>query len=196
MSARAVVVAHRAAMVAEGIAAALGRYSEIVPIAVATNARDGEAHGRRAHAVALDNEMPGAEQAAASLRRHGVRVVLLDDEADPEADDTRVSTHAPVSVLASALVPETGVARRGARGMTARERDVLALVARGLAGKQVARILGISPKTVEHYKARIYAKLGVRSQAAAVRLVMAEGIDERPALAVVGAGGSRGPVRA
>jgi DNA-binding CsgD family transcriptional regulator len=44
-------------------------------------------------------------------------------------------------------------------------------------GKQVARHLGISPKTVEQHKTRIFAKLGVPNQAAAVRMVVAAGLD-------------------
>ena len=47
---------------------------------------------------------------------------------------------------------------------------MLRLVAQGLAGKQVAKSLGVSPKTVERHKTRIYAKLGVPNQAAAARL--------------------------
>jgi DNA-binding NarL/FixJ family response regulator len=83
----------------------------------------------------------------------------------------RDSTRSPVSVLAAALVPGygSGHTKDGrARSLTPRERDVLTLVARGLAGKQVARHLGISPKTVEQHKTRIFAKLGVPNQAAAV----------------------------
>ena len=51
-----------------------------------------------------------------------------------------------------------------------RERQILSLVTDGLAGKQVARVLGISPKTVERHKTRIYSKLGVPNQAAAAGL--------------------------
>jgi len=51
---------------------------------------------------------------------------------------------------------------------------VLNLVARGLSGKQIARQLGISPKTVEHHKTRAFAKLGVPNQAAAVAALMEE----------------------
>ena len=45
-----------------------------------------------------------------------------------------------------------------------------------MSGKQVARHLGISPKTVEHHKTRIFAKLGVPNQTAAVTLAMAGGL--------------------
>jgi DNA-binding CsgD family transcriptional regulator len=43
-----------------------------------------------------------------------------------------------------------------------------------MAAKQVARHLGISPKTVERHKGHIFAKLGVSNQAAAVHVGMAE----------------------
>ena len=46
--------------------------------------------------------------------------------------------------------------------------------AKGMAGKQIARALGISPKTVEQHKTRMFRKLDVPNQAAAVAL-MGEG---------------------
>ena len=51
--------------------------------------------------------------------------------------------------------------------LTEREQEILRLIAKGRSGKQVARQLGISPKTVERHKTRIFAKLGVPNQAAA-----------------------------
>jgi DNA-binding NarL/FixJ family response regulator len=166
MIARAVVVAHREIMVAEGISAALGRYPGIVPLATATTASEAERLGTRAQAVAIDPALPGAEGVARRLRRSGVRVVFLGDARDDEG--VRVPTSSPVAALAAALVPETRRARSTRGGLTAREGEILRLVAKGLLGKQVATQLGISPKTVERHKTRIFAKLGVPNQAAAV----------------------------
>jgi DNA-binding NarL/FixJ family response regulator len=170
MTPRSVVIAHRAAMVAEGIAAALARYPSIVPIAVATNAADGERAGERADAIALDLYLDGVEATALRLQRKGVRVVFLgeDGSLSDEGEQVRVSTRSSVASLASALVPGAPE-RRPTRQLTKREREILSLVAQGMPGKQVARNLGISPKTVEQHKTRIYAKLGVRNQTAAVR---------------------------
>jgi RNA polymerase sigma factor (sigma-70 family) len=59
--------------------------------------------------------------------------------------------------------------------LTLREREVLQLAARGLHAKEIARDLGISPRTVEVHKARIMAKLGARNVAELVRLAVATG---------------------
>lgn len=166
MMPRTVVVAHRETMVAEGISAALGRYPGIVPVGATTVARDAERLGSRADAVAIDPQLPGARGVARRLRREGVRVVLL-GHANGEDEEVRVSTAAPVSALAAALAPEVRSVPPTSEGLTRREREVLRLVAKGLPGKRVARELGISPKTVERHKTRIFAKLGVPNQAAA-----------------------------
>ncbi len=67
--------------------------------------------------------------------------------------------------------------RRGTSGdrtadLTAREREVLGAVSDGLSTKAVAHHLGISVKTVENHKTRIFDKLGVRSQAEAVAVAL------------------------
>jgi FixJ family two-component response regulator len=64
-----------------------------------------------------------------------------------------------------------GTAERLAR-LTAREREVLALVAEGRHNREIAVALGISPRTVEVYKARMMEKLQVRRVPDLVRLVL------------------------
>jgi DNA-binding NarL/FixJ family response regulator len=53
--------------------------------------------------------------------------------------------------------------------LTAREREVLQLVAEGLANKQVALSLGISEHTVKFHLSSLYTKLGVTSRTEAIR---------------------------
>lgn len=63
----------------------------------------------------------------------------------------------------------TQVEDRVAR-LTPREREVLLLIADGLQNREIGERLGISPRTVEVYKARMMEKLHCRSLADAVRI--------------------------
>jgi DNA-binding NarL/FixJ family response regulator len=54
-------------------------------------------------------------------------------------------------------------------GLTAREVEVLRLVAQGLTDPQVAQQLVISPHTVNSHLKAIYGKLGISSRSAATR---------------------------
>ena len=54
-------------------------------------------------------------------------------------------------------------------GMTAREVEVLRLVAQGLTNEQVAERLVISPRTVNSHLTSIFSKIGVSSRGAATR---------------------------
>ena len=53
-------------------------------------------------------------------------------------------------------------------GLTARERQVLAWVARGKRNSEVAEILWLTPSTVRKHLENAYAKLGVHTRTAAV----------------------------
>lgn len=57
-------------------------------------------------------------------------------------------------------------------GLTAREREVLRLLARGLSNAQISEKLIISPRTVNTHLTAIYGKLGVNSRAAATRYAL------------------------
>jgi DNA-binding NarL/FixJ family response regulator len=57
-------------------------------------------------------------------------------------------------------------------GLTEREVDVLRLLTKGMSNRQVARKLGISPKTVGRHVENLYAKAGVSSRAAAAVFAM------------------------
>jgi DNA-binding NarL/FixJ family response regulator len=93
----------------------------------------------------------------------------------PPGDDGEggvvVPVDAPVDRLASALAPGTAPRPSRDEALSSREAQVLRLAARGMAGKQIARALGISPKTVEQHKTRAFKRLGVPNQAAAVAVI-------------------------
>jgi RNA polymerase sigma factor (sigma-70 family) len=54
--------------------------------------------------------------------------------------------------------------------LSQREREVLSLLAQGMANRSIAEQLDISPRTVEVHKARVMTKLGVSNVAELVRL--------------------------
>lgn len=56
-------------------------------------------------------------------------------------------------------------------GFTAREREILYLIARGLAAKHIARTLGISPQTARWHLKNVYQKLGVHNKMAAIAAI-------------------------
>jgi DNA-binding CsgD family transcriptional regulator len=64
-----------------------------------------------------------------------------------------------------------------ADGLTAREREILALVAEGKTNAEVARLLWISPHTVRTHLENTFDKLGVKTRAAAVAQVYASAAD-------------------
>lgn len=53
--------------------------------------------------------------------------------------------------------------------LSEREREVLALVVEGLTAKQIARAIGVSPRTVETHRANLSAKLETESLAQLIR---------------------------
>jgi DNA-binding NarL/FixJ family response regulator len=53
-------------------------------------------------------------------------------------------------------------------GLTGREAEVMGLVARGRSNREIAAALTLSEKTVKNHVSRVYAKLGVRTRAAAI----------------------------
>src|SRR5579871_6465025 len=63
----------------------------------------------------------------------------------------------------------------GMEPLTARERDVLEQIVAGASSKEAGRALGISPRTIEIYRARIMDKLGAKNAADLIRIVLSEG---------------------
>lgn len=62
------------------------------------------------------------------------------------------------------------------RLLTRREREVVVLVAQGLANKEIAARLGISRRTVEAHRDSLSRKLGIRTAAGLTRFCMKHGL--------------------
>ncbi len=83
---------------------------------------------------------------------------------------------APAILLPSTSAGTTPFRRKVAScpaGLTAREVEVLRLVAGGLTNHQIAEQLVISPRTVNTHLTSIYAKIGVSSRSAATAYAFA-----------------------
>jgi HD-GYP domain-containing protein (c-di-GMP phosphodiesterase class II) len=92
-----------------------------------------------------------------------------------EARAGRLDADAVDAVLDAAGQPRT---RRphGVADLTARETEVLVLLAGGASNRQIATRLGMAPKTAGNHIEHIYVKTGVRSRAAATFFAMQHGV--------------------
>lgn len=110
------------------------------------------------------------ERILRALDAGAVGYVLKDAEPDELHRSLRAAARgeAPIDPKAAAelLAARTGHDRSDE--LTTREREVLGLVAGGLANKQIARRLGISEKTVKGHLTQVFQTIGVtdRTQAA------------------------------
>jgi DNA-binding NarL/FixJ family response regulator len=65
-------------------------------------------------------------------------------------------------------------------GLTAREVEVLALIAEGLSNQEIARELHVSTATVKTHINNLFAKTGIKDRAQAVRYAYAKGLVRPP----------------
>ena len=99
---------------------------------------------------------------AATKLRAGVRAGRFDGDA--------------VEAVLSAAGHRVRRRREGPAGLTAREVEVLRLLAQGLSNKGIAKRLVISPKTAGNHIEHIYAKIGASSRATASLFAMQHGL--------------------
>jgi HD-GYP domain-containing protein (c-di-GMP phosphodiesterase class II) len=91
-----------------------------------------------------------------------------------EASAGRLDAEAVTAVLEAAGYVKPRLHR--VAGLTEREVEVIAMLARGLQTKQVARALGISVKTADRHVQNAYRKIGVSTRAAATLFAMKHGL--------------------
>ena len=75
-------------------------------------------------------------------------------------------------LLGAASIPrgKRASTRRNPGGLTDREVEVLAMVARGMQDAEIAKTMFLSTRTVSHHVSAILAKLGVASRREAVQI--------------------------
>jgi DNA-binding NarL/FixJ family response regulator len=124
----------------------------------------------------------GADPASDGPGISGTPVAYLPSDVDGQALAAAVrAAAAGLVVLDPAMVGAAGVhthARATSEGesLTARERQVLLLVAEGLPNKAIARELGISEHTAKFHVGSLLGKLGAASRTEAVTIATRRGI--------------------
>jgi len=108
--------------------------------------------------------IPGARFVPLESRNH---VLLPDEPAWP------VFLAELGGFLGEAATPPAALAQAG---LTQREREVLAMIARGLDNGEIAEALGTSEKTVRNQVSSIFSKLGVKKRAQAIVVARDSGL--------------------
>lgn len=151
----------------------------LAPIAASAHERadgGGYPRGIGGETIPLLGRILGAADRYQALREDRPHRPALDDAAARELLRSmgRESELDPAAV--EAVLGAAGQPRRrrpsGPAGLTPREIEVLRLAARGATTRQIARELGITPKTAGNHIEHIYTKIGVSSRAEAAMYAM------------------------
>jgi DNA-binding NarL/FixJ family response regulator len=112
---------------------------------------------------AFDLALVGAAEEPSGRRPGASRLVPFGDQMS--VDDL-------VGAVLGTTTADHDPAAEPAARLTARQRDVLGGIAEGMRLEEIAASMGISPKSVDNHKQRIFMKLGVQSQAHAVAVAL------------------------
>jgi DNA-binding NarL/FixJ family response regulator len=122
-----------------------------------------------------------ADQAQVMLAMRAGAAGFLYKDVDPDALVRAIrSVHdghtllAPEAAMALAA-RSAGQDGRGVDSLTAREREVLSLLADGRSNREIARTLGVSEKTIKTHVSSVLAKLGVADRTQAAVLAVRRG---------------------
>jgi DNA-binding NarL/FixJ family response regulator len=201
-----VVIADDHAVVRTGMRAVLSGERDVTVVAEAADGAEAVAAVEREKpdVLVMDLTMPrcGGVEAMAQVKKVAprVRVLVLSMHATPEHVRSALKAGALGYVVKGSgldhLVKALRVVASGERyldpsveslvggpetvdpldDLTPRERQVLQLVAEGCTNREVARRLGISPKTADNHRTSLMAKLDLHDAQALTRLAVRRGI--------------------
>ncbi len=201
------VIADDHAVVRDGLAQLFASAEDIRVVAVAVDGSDAAAQAieHNADVVLMDLSMPGTDgiagtRAITSSVSHAQVVVLTSfverdrvlAALDAGAVGYLLKDASPDDIIRGVRIAAQGgspldphVARslieaqasRGSSTMTAREREVLVLIARGFPNKRIALQLGIAEKTVKAHVTRIFETIGVTDRTQAALWAQRNGIE-------------------
>ena len=140
----------------------------------------GYPRGLREVAISRPARILGAADAYQAMREP--RPYRQERSADEAAAELRADVKAgrldadAVEAVLGAAGHRVTRRREGPAGLTAREVEVLMLLARGLSNKEIAKQLVISPKTAGNHIEHIYSKIGASTRAKASLFAMQHGL--------------------
>lgn len=109
-------------------------------------------------------------------RQAGAAGYLLKNISSDELTAAIITAHQTGTVNYSPEVAARLAERDGMAELTAREQEVLGLVAKGLTNKDIARVLGFTPRTAKAHVANLLEKLGVTDRTEATGVALKRGI--------------------
>lgn len=190
-------------LVLEGVARKIDRQPDMKVIGTSATGEDAVAMylSERPDVVLMDLQLRGMSglRAIQAIRTHDpdARIIVLTmysgDEDIYRAIQAGASSYMLKESLSSDLVsivrqvhdgghpiPASVASRLAARehsaALSAREIEVLELVAKGMRNKEIAAELGVSQETVQTHIKRLFVKLGVNDRTAAVTVALTRGI--------------------
>jgi two-component system, NarL family, response regulator LiaR len=198
-----VLIADDHAVVRQGLRTFLGLQDDIDVVGEAADGDEALAAAERLEpdVVLVDLVMPGVDgiEAIRRLRERvpAARAIVLSSFVDDDKLFPAVRAGAAGYLLKDVQPKELVAAIRTVHGggalldpsvaarlmaelaedpLTPREREVLALIGRGMSNKRIARELGIAEKTVKAHVSSVLAKLGVADRTQAALYAVREGL--------------------
>jgi DNA-binding NarL/FixJ family response regulator len=203
-----IIVADDHPMLREGLMAVLSTQPDFEVVGEAADGSEAVrlAGVSRPDVILLDLEMPGTDGVAAleALResgsearavvftaydtdervsqslRAGARGYLLKGASREEIFAAIRTVHAGGSLLGPGVAPRLLEQADDPEPLTPREREVLALLAKGLPNKEIAARLFITERTVKFHVGSILGKLGAHNRTEAVAVATRRGLVEPP----------------
>lgn len=153
----------------QAVLVALARRPDVVLMDLVMPGMDGNDATRRLReadpriAVVALTSFSERDQVLGALDAGAVGYLLKDSEPDVIEEGVRAAARggSPLDPEAARSLVELRAVSRAAAGLTAREHEVLALLAEGLPNKRIAAELGISEKTVKRHITSVFRRIGV-----------------------------------
>lgn len=125
--------------------------------------------GTRVVVVTMHREAAYARRA----REAGADGFVLKNAA---ADELIATIRAAAEGKATVSAAPSKSPNEGGSTLTLRQREIVALVAKGLTAKEIASVLGLSVRTIEFHKYRAMESIGVTTSAELIRFALERGI--------------------